>query len=123
MRVGDDGKSKSSFVMREIGEHSPRESGQTSVWSFNTRKPEQTIKKEKQMAVETTTTEKSDAETNTGASFRDELEWHGIPWYQTERNVRRLQARIVKAIQEKRWGKVKALQRLLTHSFSSKRSE
>jgi hypothetical protein len=28
------------------------------------------------------------------------------------RNVRRLQARIVKATQAKRWGKVKALQRL-----------
>jgi retron-type reverse transcriptase len=34
--------------------------------------------------------------------------------------VRRLQARIVQATQEKRWGKVKALQRLLTHSFSGK---
>ena len=32
----------------------------------------------------------------------------------------RLQARIVKAIQEGRWGKVKALQYLLTHSFSGK---
>ena len=36
------------------------------------------------------------------------------------RNVRRLQARIVKAIQAGRWGKVKALQHLLTHSFSGK---
>ena len=34
--------------------------------------------------------------------------------------VRRLQARIVKATQEGRWGKVKALQRLLTCSFSGK---
>lgn len=34
--------------------------------------------------------------------------------------MRRLQARIVKAKQEGRWGKVKALQRLLTHSFSGK---
>lgn len=34
--------------------------------------------------------------------------------------MRRLQARIVKATQEKRWGKVKALQRLLTRSFSGK---
>ena len=32
----------------------------------------------------------------------------------------RLQARIVKATQEGRWGKVKALQHLLTHSFSGK---
>jgi len=34
--------------------------------------------------------------------------------------VRRLQARIVKATQEGKRGKVKALQRLLTHSFSGK---
>ena len=34
--------------------------------------------------------------------------------------LRRLQARIVKATQAGRWGKVKALQRLLTHSFSGK---
>jgi RNA-directed DNA polymerase len=34
--------------------------------------------------------------------------------------VKRLQARIVKATEEGRWGKVKALQRLLTHSFSGK---
>ncbi len=34
--------------------------------------------------------------------------------------MRRLQARIVKATQAGRWGKVKALQRLLTHSFSGK---
>ncbi len=59
-------------------------------------------------------------ETTTGASFHDALEWHGIRWYHSQRNVRRLQARIVKATQEKRWGKVKALQRLLTHSFSGK---
>jgi RNA-directed DNA polymerase len=34
--------------------------------------------------------------------------------------VRRLQIRIVKATKEGRWGKVKALQWLLTHSFSGK---
>jgi RNA-directed DNA polymerase len=76
--------------------------------------------KEKQMVAETTPSELSDEETPAGASFRDALEWHGIPWYRTERDVRRLQARIVKATQEKKWGKVKALQRLLTHSFSGK---
>lgn len=41
-------------------------------------------------------------------------------WQKANQNVRRLQARIVKATQEGRWGKVKALQRLLTHSFSGK---
>jgi len=46
--------------------------------------------------------------------------WEQIDWPQCERRVRRLQARIVKATQESRWGKVKALQRLLTCSFSGK---
>ena len=39
---------------------------------------------------------------------------------ESTQNVRRLQARIVKAVQEGRWGKVQALQHLLTHSFSAK---
>ena len=46
--------------------------------------------------------------------------WDQIDWTRCERQVRRLQARIVKAIQEGRWGKVKALQRLLTCSFHGK---
>src|SRR6476659_9266473 len=44
--------------------------------------------------------------------------WDRIDWCQCRRHVRRLQARIVKATREGRWGKVKTLQRLLTHSFS-----
>jgi hypothetical protein len=55
----------------------------------------------------------------TGAASH-EVDWHAIEWQKVYRNVRRLQARIVKATQEGRWGKVKALQRLLTHSFSGK---
>jgi RNA-directed DNA polymerase len=46
--------------------------------------------------------------------------WHSIPWKKVWRNVRRLQARIVKATQEGRWGKVHALVYLLTHSFSGR---
>jgi RNA-directed DNA polymerase len=42
--------------------------------------------------------------------------WAQIDWPKYERQVRRLQARIVKATREGRWGKVKALQWLLTHS-------
>jgi RNA-directed DNA polymerase len=44
--------------------------------------------------------------------------WHAIHWYAVHRQVRRLQARMVQAVQAKRWGKVQALQHLLTHSFS-----
>jgi len=54
-----------------------------------------------------------------GAASREE-DWHAIDWQTVHRNVCRLQARIVKATQEGRWGKVKALQHLLTHSFSGK---
>jgi RNA-directed DNA polymerase len=55
-----------------------------------------------------------------GATSRAEEGWHTINWPAAHRNVCRLQARIVKATQEGRWGKVKALQHLLTHSFSGK---
>jgi len=58
--------------------------------------------------------------TLTGASSDLAVDWRRINWRAAHRNVRRLQARIVKAVREKRWGKVKALQHLLTHSFSSK---
>jgi RNA-directed DNA polymerase len=47
-------------------------------------------------------------------------DWNAIDWRAVNGNVRRLQARIVKAIQEGRWGKVKALQHLLTHSYSGR---
>lgn len=46
--------------------------------------------------------------------------WEQVDWPKCERQVRRLQARIVKATQAGRWGKVKTLQRLLTCSFSGK---
>jgi RNA-directed DNA polymerase len=46
--------------------------------------------------------------------------WSAIDWHAVERRVRRLQVRIAKATAEGRWGKVDALQRLLTHSFYAK---
>lgn len=55
-----------------------------------------------------------------GALSGDPTSWHSIRWAECHREVRRLQARIVKATQEGRWGKVKSLQWLLTHSFSGK---
>jgi RNA-directed DNA polymerase len=58
--------------------------------------------------------------TPAGAFSHVEVDWHSIKWNKANQNVRRLQARIVKATQEKRRGKVKALQRLLTHSFSGR---
>ena len=46
--------------------------------------------------------------------------WEGINWADVQRQVRRLQARIVKATQAGKHNKAKALQWLLTHSFSGK---
>jgi len=46
--------------------------------------------------------------------------WQTINWPTVERNVQRLQMRIAKATREKRFGKVKALQWLLTHSYDAK---
>jgi RNA-directed DNA polymerase len=56
----------------------------------------------------------------TGATSREMVHWHTIDWSKVYQNVRRLQVRIVKALQAGRGGKVKALQHLLTHSFSAK---
>ena len=115
LRVEEDGKSKSHAVMARIGGEpsgniTPRESGQTSIWSFLTRELDQPTKETKQMT----------AENIAGAVSHRTISWHAIDWRKAHADVRRLQARIVKATQEGKWGKVKALQRLLTHSFSGK---
>src|SRR5438094_8998442 len=88
-----------------------RASGLTSARSFRTRTLDQTTQEEKQMTAEQNTA---------GASFHGVTDWHDIDWKSVSHHVRRLQARIVQATKEKRWGKVKALQRLLTHSFNGK---
>src|SRR5271169_2010602 len=54
------------------------------------------------------------------ASSGQTAHWEQIDWAECERQVGRLQARIVKATRAGRWGKVQTLQRLLTHSFSGK---
>ncbi len=56
----------------------------------------------------------------TGAASGGEIDWHSIDWAQAHRTVQRLQRRIAKATREGRWGKVKALQWLLTHSLHGK---
>ena len=48
---------------------------------------------------------------------RLERQWKEIDWKKAETEVNRLQARIAKATQEKKWNTVKRLQYLLTHSY------
>jgi retron-type reverse transcriptase len=55
-----------------------------------------------------------------GAVSNEAAEWYAIDWQTINRNVRRLQVRIVQATKTSRWGKVRALQHLLTHSYSGK---
>ncbi len=62
----------------------------------------------------------AEAVRETGAPSNDDLRWYAIDWRKAHHIVRRLQMRIVKATQQGRWGKVKALQHLLTHSLSGK---
>ncbi len=78
--------------MRRIRALPCPERGLTSVWSFLTRDFGQPTKKEKQMTVE--------AVASTGASFHDTVDWAGIDWQAVKRTVRRLQVRIVKAMQQ-----------------------
>jgi len=62
----------------------------------------------------------SAASTPAGAAPGLAPDWHAIDWDAVGRNVRRLQARIVKAVRAGKWHKVKALVYLLTHSFSGR---
>src|SRR4051812_6506408 len=62
----------------------------------------------------------SAAEMLAGAAPERTPDWHSIEWKKVWRTVRRLQARIVKAVAEGRWNKVKALVYLLTRSFAGR---
>ena len=56
----------------------------------------------------------------TGAPPSRDYCWRQIDWQQAQSQVRRLQMRIAKAVQQQKWGKVKALQWILTHSRHAK---
>lgn len=55
-----------------------------------------------------------------GASSACQTDWNAIDWMKVEKQVRRLQMRIAKAVREGRHGKAKALQWILSHSLSAK---
>ncbi len=81
---------------------------QTSDWCLIAREFGEPLKIGKQMTVF--------SETKTGESVDSAEKWASIDWDE----VRRLQMRIAEAVKEERWGKVKALQYLLTHPFYAK---
>jgi hypothetical protein len=113
-RVKDEGASERRPVTGRIGvelpgDITPPERAQTSLGSSLTREPWPTDSGGK--------ADLSADQTSAGAAPGLAVDWHSIDWRKVHRNVRRLQARIVKAVREGRWGKVKALVYLLTHSF------
>ena len=55
-----------------------------------------------------------------GAPANVPAEWNAINWPTLRRQVRRLQVRIAKAVKDNRYGKVRALQWLLTHSHAAR---
>ena len=56
----------------------------------------------------------------TDASIHVYSRWKSIPWKAVEKDVKRLQSRIAKAVLEKKFRKAQALQWLLTHSHQAK---
>ncbi len=58
--------------------------------------------------------------TEAGAPINEAHEWNSIYRKAAWKQVRRLQVRIAKAVQENRWNKVKALQYMLTRSLAAK---
>ncbi len=57
---------------------------------------------------------------STGAPSGSKQKWQDLDWTAIEAEVRRLQMRIAKATREGRYGKVRSLQWLLTHSYYAK---
>lgn len=49
-----------------------------------------------------------------------DIQWKNINWRKAEEYVKRLQIRIVKAVEKGKWNLVKRLQYLLTNSFYAK---
>src|SRR5262249_9105514 len=125
-RVDEDGESEGPAVMDGIevepmGNITSRESGQTSIWSLSTRELGYQANGAKQMTgALKRTVPRATAGVAASAATHTPTDWHAIPWRHVEREVRRLQARIVQATQVGRWGKVRTLHHLLTHSFSGK---
>src|SRR5437763_6323112 len=89
-----------------------RESGLTSLGCSVTREPRPTDSGRQ--------AEMSAAAMLAGAAPRRTPDWHSIDWRKVWRTVSRLQARIVRAVAEGRWNKVKGMDYLGTHSYSGR---
>jgi hypothetical protein len=89
-----------------------RESEPTSTRSFMARELDKLLNEGKQMTANGSAARAG--ATGAGAPSHPERMWLQADWHCIEEEVKRLQVRIAKATKECRWGKVKALQHLLT---------
>ena len=89
------------------------ESEQTSDWSFFARERAEPMRKGREQ-------NEALAQPDAGAIPTWLKDWSSIKWGQLERQVRRLQVRIAKAVHEGRWGKVSFLQRVLTRTIAAR---
>ena len=62
----------------------------------------------------------NDIKTSCAPTDNQQIAWDSINWRKCEWAIKKLQARIVKAQKEGRYGRVKTLQWMLTHSFYAK---
>ena len=62
----------------------------------------------------------NDIKTSCAPTDNQQISWDSINWLKCELAIKKLQARIVKAQKEGRYGRVKTLQWMLTHSFYAK---
>ena len=62
----------------------------------------------------------TEAEKPAGASFSGTISRTAVSRKKVTKAVKRLQMRIAKAVREGKYGKAKALQRILTHSYYAK---
>ena len=115
VRVWEVGKSECCSVMAQIGvevpQHHPARKGADFRLVSRRERICRTLAEEDRQMIVTSVA---------GAASGGEIDWHQIDWAKAHRTVRRLQVRIAKAVREGRWGKVKSLQWLLTHSWSGK---
>jgi hypothetical protein len=92
------------------GDIARRESGLTSAWCLITREFGKTPEGARQMTGARRAGRQWHLPKLLVRLPADEWNWSQIDWNRAEKNVRRLQARIVKAAGEGRWGKVRCLQ-------------
>ena len=109
----DVGESKGRAVMGRIGVFEPSPKG----GPIPTGKPSRDSSKNLLHGAARPGIKRKKAE-NACASL--DLRWKTIDWNRINREVWRLQVRIAKAVREKRWGKVRALQHLLVKSRAAK---